>query len=97
MDTKKYITVGITTILLLFNVSCSRFSKLSGPPPGEGPPPAPSVSVVNLEEKEVTETEEYIGKIYARDTVDIVARVRGYLKKHYFTEGSIVKEGSLLF
>lgn len=59
--------------------------------------PPPGVTVTKISKIKITETEKYTGKIYARDVVNIVARVQGYLEKHYFSEGAIVKQHSLLF
>jgi len=40
---------------------------------------------------------EYVGRLSAKENVEIRARVEGYLKERTFTEGSIVKQGDLLF
>ncbi|WP_051261344.1 efflux RND transporter periplasmic adaptor subunit [Desulfovibrio inopinatus] len=40
---------------------------------------------------------EFVGKTEAVSTVDIRARIEGYLKERLFREGSIVKKGDLLF
>jgi len=40
---------------------------------------------------------EYVGRLAAKENVDIRARVEGYLKERLFTEGSVVKKGDLLF
>ncbi|MHC1791967.1 efflux RND transporter periplasmic adaptor subunit [Solidesulfovibrio sp.] len=40
---------------------------------------------------------EYVGRLAAKENVEIRARVEGYLKERNFTEGSIVKKGELLF
>ena len=39
----------------------------------------------------------YVGRVEASRTVDIVARVEGYLAERKFTEGSFVKKGDLLY
>jgi membrane fusion protein, multidrug efflux system len=40
---------------------------------------------------------EYVGRVAAKENVEIRARVEGYLKERLFTEGSLVKKGELLF
>jgi len=40
---------------------------------------------------------EYVGRLAAKENVEVRARVEGYLKERNFTEGSIVKKGDLLF
>jgi membrane fusion protein (multidrug efflux system) len=40
---------------------------------------------------------EYVGRLSAKENIEIRARVEGYLKERNFTEGSIVKKGELLF
>jgi len=69
-------------------------------PPAGGPPsasPAPQVTVVAAIEKEVVEWDEYTGRLDAKESVEIRARVSGYLDKVHFEEGKMVKAGDLLF
>lgn len=47
--------------------------------------------------REVTLTREYPGYLKADATIPIVGRVNGSIIKRYFTEGSRVKKGDLLF
>ena len=58
-----------------------------------GPPP---VTVAKPVVKQIVELDEYTGRFEASATVDIRARVNGYLEKLSFTEGSIVREGEVL-
>ena len=48
-------------------------------------------------EKEVTDYEDYTGRTAAIESVQITARVTGYLDKIYFQEGAEVKEGTVLY
>jgi RND family efflux transporter MFP subunit len=59
--------------------------------------PPPSVSVAAPVEREVTDFDEYTGRITAVEEVEVRARIRGYLMKINFTEGAEVKEGDVLF
>jgi RND family efflux transporter MFP subunit len=60
-------------------------------------PPPPTVSVANPLEKEVVEWDEYTGRFDAVDTVEVRARISGFLNEVKFTDGAIVKKGDLLF
>src|ERR1700682_4316008 len=61
-----------------------------------GPAPA-VVSVVQPTAREVIEWDEYIGRLESPETVEVRARVSGYLDKVHFKEGKEVKKGDLLF
>src|SRR6266699_1001700 len=60
-------------------------------------PPPPTVSVIQPVQREVVEWDEYIGRLESPATVEIRARVSGYLDKVHFKEGKEVKNGDLLF
>ena len=66
-------------------------------PPGSGPPPPPQVSTVIVDQKPVPVTFSYSGVTAASKTVEIRARVRGYLHSRDFEEGTLVKKGQPLF
>jgi RND family efflux transporter MFP subunit len=59
--------------------------------------PPSDVTVAKAVEKEVVNYQEYTGNTAAVGSVDIRARVSGYLYKVSFQEGAIVKAGDLLF
>ncbi|MDB6175119.1 MAG: mexE [Chthoniobacteraceae bacterium] len=60
-------------------------------------PPPPKVTVAPVVEKEIIEWNEYIGRTDAVESVEIRARVSGYLTSVDFKPGSLVKKGDLLF
>jgi RND family efflux transporter MFP subunit len=62
-----------------------------------GGPPAPAVTVAKPIERGVVDYDEYVGRFVAIDSVEIRARVSGYLEKVHFRDGQMVKEGDLLF
>lgn len=66
---------------------------------GQGPqaPPPPKVTVSKPVVEEIVEWDEYTGRLEAVDTVDVRARVSGYLQSIDFKDGEVVKEGDLLF
>jgi RND family efflux transporter MFP subunit len=69
-----------------------------GKAPVQGPPPAPpEVSVAPVSERDITEWDEYTGRLEAVNTVEIRPQVSGILQTVAFTEGKEVKQGELLF
>jgi RND family efflux transporter MFP subunit len=66
-------------------------------PPGGGPPPPPKVTVAKPVQREVTDHDEYVGRFVAVNSVEIRARVSGYLDQIHFRDGQMVKQGDLLF
>ncbi len=56
-----------------------------------------TVEVANPISKEIYPTYSTTGRIEAKKSVDIVARVSGWLQNRYFQEGDIVKKGQKLF
>ena len=61
------------------------------------PPPAPGVKIAQPLSRNTTEWDEYTGRVEAVNSVDVRARVGGYLEKVNFTAGEKVKKGDLLF
>ena len=61
------------------------------------PPPPPKVTVSQPILREVVEWDEYTGRLEAVESVEIRARVSGYLQSVHFTDGAVVKKGGLLF
>jgi RND family efflux transporter MFP subunit len=61
------------------------------------PPPAPPVTVSKPLRMPVTDYLQSTGSVAAFKTVDLVARVEGYLRSVDFKDGSVVKAGQLLF
>jgi len=61
------------------------------------PPPPPKVTVSKPLKRPVTEYLELTGNTQAINTVQLRARVEGYLEKVFFHDGDRVKKGQLLF
>jgi RND family efflux transporter MFP subunit len=77
--------------------SCLGLAGCSNAPegaPGKGPP---TVTVSYPLEREVTDYQDYTGRTAAVDSVQVQARVTGYLEKIYFTEGAEVTEDTVLY
>jgi multidrug efflux system membrane fusion protein len=64
------------------------------PPP---PPPAPPVTVAAVVEREITEWDEFTGRMEAVNAVEIRPRVSGYIRRIAFNEGNGVRKNQLLF
>jgi RND family efflux transporter MFP subunit len=60
-------------------------------------PPPPAVTVAKPIIRELVESKDFTGQFEAVDSVDVRARVSGYLESINFTDGQIVKKGDLLF
>jgi membrane fusion protein, multidrug efflux system len=66
------------------------------------PPPAPAkgpvdVSVLTVQRKDVPVTAVYVAQTQSSQAVNIQARVSGFLDKRMYVEGSLVKNGQVLF
>src|SRR4051794_19790262 len=82
-----WVLLGVCLILAGCNQSSS-----------EPPPPAPTpVSLSYPIEREVTAYSDLTGRTAAIDSVEVRARVWGYLDKVNFKEGMLVQKGDVLF
>src|SRR5712691_4199981 len=61
-----------------------------------GPPPPPA-TVAKPVQRSIVDQDEYVGRFVAVNSVEIRARVSGYLEQIHFRDGQIVKAGDLLF
>lgn len=76
--------------LLLWPIGC-------GQKPATTPPALPTVEVARPLQREVTDYADYVGRTEAIDSVQVRARVSGYLQTVNFKEGDLVKAGQVLF
>ena len=65
--------------------------------PGEMQFPPAEVSVANVVQRTITDSDEFTGRIEAVNYIEIRPRVAGYLDAVHFREGSVVNRGDLLF
>src|SRR3954447_8899702 len=70
---------------------------LCGQAEAQMPGGPPSVGVVKAEQTAITESSEFIGRVQAVDRVALTARVTAFLDQRFFTEGSEVQQGDLLY
>tara|TARA_R110002096_G_scaffold147220_9_gene306930 strand:+ start:1922 stop:3091 length:1170 start_codon:yes stop_codon:yes gene_type:complete len=85
-----FVCLVIGTMLIL---SCKPAP--SGPPPGMGG--MPTVTVTNVEARMIPDDVSFVGRVAAKDRVDLRAQVSGILTKQHFEDGAHVKKGDLLF
>ncbi len=60
-------------------------------------PPLQAVTVAPVPEREISEWDEFTGRLEAVDQVEIRPRVSGYIQRVTFTEGREVRKGEVLF
>jgi membrane fusion protein (multidrug efflux system) len=82
---------GMIAALALLS-ACQQSQQAAAPAP---PPPAVGVQAARM--KGVARSYSFVGRIRAIDTVQLRARVEGFLEKRLFTEGQDVKTGDLLY
>ena len=95
---KKKLIIGIIIALIIlpivFNkvmtfVSAKIMAKMSAKPP--------AVEIGTVVDGDYYPKTESVGRIEAKYSVDVVARINGWLQKSYFKEGNYVKKGQTLF
>ena len=80
----------LAPVLALALAACGQSQQPAAPPP-------PAVTVAKPVQRSVTDLDEYVGRFVAIDSVEIRARVSGYLDQVHFRDGQMVKQGDLLF
>lgn len=63
----------------------------------QAPPAAPPVSVATPLTRTVTDWDDFVGRFEATRSVDVRARVGGYIQAVHFRDGQTVRQGQLLF
>lgn len=86
--------IALSSALVLAMSGCERPKAPGMEKPPEGPVPVTATEVKTGNFPAILEA---TGQTEAYNTVQIYARVNGYLQKRSFTEGSFVKEGQTLF
>lgn len=62
-----------------------------------GPPPPAPVTVANPLSERIVDWDDFTGRFEATQTVDVRARVGGYIQSVHFKDGDYVQRGQLLF
>jgi RND family efflux transporter MFP subunit len=78
----------VVVVLTLFS-GCQRRQQVA--------PPPPEVSIAQPVSKEVTEWDDFTGRLEPIKSVEVRARVSGWLDSIHFKDGQMVKAGDLLF
>lgn len=86
-------TIPAIAVLALALAACGQ-SESKTPPVA---PPAPQVTVAKPITRQIAEHDEYVGRFVAVDSIEVRARVSGYLEAIHFKDGQIVRKGDLLF
>ncbi|KJS30047.1 MAG: hypothetical protein VR64_17840 [Desulfatitalea sp. BRH_c12] len=87
--------IRVATLTLLAGSTALPLVTQAAPPREAGPPP--TVMVTRVTEEDVNPPKEYVGRVEAIQSVDLRARVEGFLEKVAFREGALVKAGDLLY
>ncbi len=86
MKTAVYSTI-IVTAMLGFGTAWAQDSSSN----------KPNVTVAQVTSQDAGSRGRYVGRVQAISTVNLQARVEGYLEKREFEEGGFVKKGDLLY
>jgi len=87
----KTITLMAAGVLVLELTGCGKSGSRTAPAV------VPPVSVAYPVSRRVNEWDEFSGRLASPETVEVRARVPGYIEKVHFKEGSDVTQGDLLF
>lgn len=85
-----YLLAGLSLAVALLN-GCDR-----GAAQNHLPPP-PVVTVAPVQQREITEWDEFTGRVDAVESVEVRPRVSGHIQEVRFQSGQLVKKGDVLF
>jgi RND family efflux transporter MFP subunit len=88
--------VGKLTIVAMMAIALAACGQSQSQPQGAAPSP-PQVTVAKPVSKMIADLDEYVGRFVAVESVEVRARVSGYLDAIHFQDGQIVRKGDLLF
>ncbi len=83
--------------LLLTSLAAFILAACQPAAPAASGPAAVKVDVATVLSQQISETDEYTGRLQAPESVSLMPRVSGYLAKVHFSEGAKVAAGDLLF
>jgi len=92
MNRKALLPVGLGIVFALASILAG-----CAPAPSAAPSEPPQVTVSPAVEEYVTDYAVFTGSTAAVDSVEVRARVWGYLEKVNFQEGALVEKGDVLF
>ncbi len=89
--------IRVTFLAFLLVVANLLIGCDSKPAASSSPPPPPPVTVARPLQKAITEWDEYTGRFSAVASVEVRARVSGFIDSVHFKDGQLIKQGDLLF
>jgi RND family efflux transporter MFP subunit len=90
MRRSQTMALGVAVIALLLIAGCKKSNQYS-------PPPPPKVNVAKPVAQKITRYLEATGNTAAVASVDLVARVQGFVQGISYTDGAAVSTGDILF
>jgi multidrug efflux system membrane fusion protein len=84
-------------VLAFLLVIANLLAGCDSQPATSSAPPPPPVTVARPLQKTITEWDEYTGRFTALASVEVRARVSGFIDSVNFKDGQLVKQGDLLF
>ncbi len=90
---RRFSTLAAAVLVAAALAGCERNEQQ----PTQQAAPPPSVSVSTPVQRQIVEWDEYTGRFDATQTVDVRARVSGYLDEVRFKDGQQVRQGDVLF
>ena len=86
-----------TSLGVLLALSVAVIAGCSGQAAENGMPPPPAVSVAPVLVKQISQWDDFSGRIEAVESVDLRPRVSGYIDRVNYEEGQEVRKGDVLF
>ncbi len=97
MDKKK-LWIGIILAVMIVPIVFNKIMTVIGAKMAAEAAKRPQiVQVAEVKGEDIYQKTESVGRIEAKYSVDVVARINGWLQKRYFKEGDYVKKGQTLF
>jgi RND family efflux transporter MFP subunit len=87
---QRFALLAAALVVVVLGAGCKKSAT-------SAPPPTANVTVARPITKRLVEWDEFTGRLGAVASVEVRARVSGYLQSTNFKEGTEVKEGDLLF
>src|SRR3954471_22950742 len=94
MRTRQIVLTGGLGVVAVSLAALSLNRRDENPPAA---PPLQAVTVAPVPEQEISDWDEFTGRLEAVDQVEIRPRVSGYIQRVAFTEGREVRKGEVLF
>jgi multidrug efflux system membrane fusion protein len=86
-----------TSLGVLLALSVAVIAGCSGQAAETGMPPPPAVSVAPVLVKQISQWDDFSGRVEAVESVDLRPRVSGYIDRVNYEEGQEVRKGEVLF